>query len=60
MKTTKCKIGMRVQAGQGEDHDTGRVDKIDGNMATVTWDSLVVTTCPVATLRPARDGGKDQ
>lgn len=49
------KIGMRVQSGEGEDRDTGRVDAIDAKtqMATVSWDSLVVSTAPIALLRPA-------
>jgi hypothetical protein len=47
------KIGSRVQSGEGEDHDTGRIDDIDGDTATVSWDSLVVTPCPLELLRPA-------
>ena len=39
--------GNRIAAGTGEDYDTGIVDKIDGNTATVRWDSLVVTTLPL-------------
>lgn len=45
-------IGMRVEAGTGEDHDTGRVDKIEDGKATVSWDSLIVTTVPVSFLSP--------
>lgn len=48
----KIAVGMRVQAGEGEDFDRGRVDEINGGMATVSWDSLVVTPCPLALLTP--------
>ena len=42
---------LRVEAGEGEDHDTGRVEWIDPNgMAYVAWDSGVKTHCPVADL----------
>jgi hypothetical protein len=44
-------VGSRVEAGDGEDHDTGTVDSIKGNTATVRWDSHVVTTSPIANLR---------
>jgi hypothetical protein len=43
--------GARVEGGQGDDHDTGVVDRVDGDMATVRWDSGVVTQCPVEYLR---------
>jgi len=51
---TQIEIGMRVQAGEGEDRDTGRVDEIDADkgMAIVSWDSLVVTPCPISDLLP--------
>tara|TARA_R110000868_G_scaffold150997_1_gene374598 strand:+ start:930 stop:1145 length:216 start_codon:yes stop_codon:yes gene_type:complete len=39
--------GNRVAAGTGEDYDTGTIDKIEGNKATVRWDSMVVTTLPL-------------
>lgn len=45
---TQC----RVQAGQGEDHDIGRIHKIDGDMAIVGWNSGVVTPCPISDLWP--------
>ena len=35
--------GNRVSAGYGEDNDTGTVDSIEGDVAVVRWDSLVVT-----------------
>jgi hypothetical protein len=44
--------GMRVEGGENDDHDTGTVDEIHGNMAIVRWDSLVVCECPVSVLRP--------
>jgi len=47
--------GMRIEAGHGENHDTGTVGSIDGDMATVQWDSLVVTECPLVDLRPIDD-----
>ena len=41
--------GHRVAAGTGEDdYDTGTIDEITGNKATVRWDSHVVTTLPLA------------
>jgi len=39
-----------VEAGIGEDHDTGRIISIDGNMATIAWNSGVRTTCPISDL----------
>lgn len=44
------KIGDRVTAGEGEDRDTGSVQSVEGDMATVSWDSGVATPCPVADL----------
>ena len=44
------KEGARVEAGEGEDHDTGRVVSVDGDMAIVAWDSGVKTPCPVEDL----------
>lgn len=40
-----------VESGAGEDHDTGRIISIDGDMATVSWDSGVRTPCPISDLR---------
>jgi hypothetical protein len=45
------KVGDRVEGGEGEDHDTGRVERIDDGMAFVSWDSGVKTPCPVADLQ---------
>lgn len=42
--------GDRVEAGEGEDRDTGRIESLDGAMAYVSWDSGVKTPCPVADL----------
>lgn len=42
--------GMRVQAGEGADHDTGRIVDVDRGMAIVAWDSLAETSCPVERL----------
>lgn len=39
----EIKIGDRVWAGVGDDYDTGRVDDIRDGIATVAWNSLVVT-----------------
>lgn len=44
------KVGDRVEAGEGDDYDTGRIGAIDGDMATVQWDSHVVTQSPLSTL----------
>ena len=35
--------GMRVAAGTGDDYDNGRIDSINGDIAQVSWDSLVCT-----------------
>ena len=47
----KLEVGDRVESGDGDEHDTGRVDEISDGKATVSWDSLVVTTQPVSMLR---------
>ena len=45
-------IGDKVEAGIGEDHDTGRVERIDSaSTAFVAWDSGVKTTAAIARLR---------
>lgn len=44
--------GQRVTGGEGADRDTGVVDSIDGDMATVRSDSGVTTPVPVADLEP--------
>lgn len=53
------KINDRVEGGQRgtEDYDTGRVDAIDGDNVTVSWDSLVVTTQHINTLRRLKEVG---
>ena len=51
MTTNEIKTEMRVEAGHDDDHDTGTVDEIRGEMAVVRWDSGVVTPCPVEDLR---------
>lgn len=43
----------KVQAGKGEDHDTGYIHAINGDMADVGWDSGVRTPCPIADLASA-------
>jgi hypothetical protein len=43
--------GDRVEAGEGDDHDTGRVLAVDGDRAEVGWDSGVRTWTPVSDLR---------
>jgi hypothetical protein len=40
----------KVEAGEGEEHDTGYIHKLDGDEATVGWDSGVRTMCPIADL----------
>lgn len=39
-----------VEAGEGEDHDVGRIISIDGDMAIVAWQTGVRTPCPIADL----------
>lgn len=46
-------LGYKVQAGQGQDHDTGYIHHVDDRFARVAWDSGVVTPCPLADLQPA-------
>lgn len=50
-KADEIKIGDRVEAGAGEDHDTGIVRRIDRDLAFVSWDSGVATPCPIGDLR---------
>lgn len=50
--------GTKVEAGVGEDHDTGRIISIanDGtkwSVAMVAWDSGVRTPCPICDLSAA-------
>lgn len=45
-------LGMRVEAGEGEDHDTGIINTVDGENVTVNWDSLVRTPASFRDLRP--------
>lgn len=45
-------VGQRVEGGEGEDYDTGRVERIDSpTMAYVAWDSGVKTPAIIADLR---------
>lgn len=37
-------IGLRVEAGEGDDYDQGTIVAIDGDQITVAWDTLVRTT----------------
>lgn len=45
-------VGDRVEAGLrgSEDYDKGRIDAIENGVATVNWDSLVVTDHPLNDL----------
>lgn len=44
-------VGQRVEAGEGDGHDTGRVVAvIDAATVEVAWDSGVRTPCPIADL----------
>lgn len=45
-------VGDRVEAGLrgSEDYDKGRIDAIENGVATVSWDSLVVTDHPLNDL----------
>jgi len=48
MARRKLRVGDRVQAGKGEDFDTGRIVSIDAktHVAVVAWDTLVMTPAP--------------
>lgn len=52
METTQIEIGMQVEAGEGEDHDTGRVLEVDGDRALIAWGTQVRTWTPIADLQP--------
>lgn len=45
----------KVQAGKPgtQDHDTGRIVALKGNMAEVAWDSGVRTPCSIGDLETA-------
>lgn len=47
--------GERVEAGEGDDHDAGRILGFNGRMALVAWQSGVRTPCPIVDLAPAAD-----
>ena len=47
------KARTKVEAGVGDDHDTGVIVEIDGDTATVAWDSGVRTPCPIRNLSRA-------
>lgn len=51
MKTNEIKIGMRVECGEDDDHDTGVVDSVNGASAIVRWESGVTTPAPIILLR---------
>jgi sRNA-binding protein len=50
MTKRKIKVGDRVEAGTGEDHDTGVVHEIKDSEARVGWDSGVETMISVSRL----------
>lgn len=50
MNSTEIEIGMRVEAGKGDDHDTGKVMEIEGDQALVAWQTQVRTWAPIADL----------
>lgn len=49
--TNPIEVGDRVEAGDGDDYDTGRVERIDGDSAIVAWDSGVKTPMDLTALR---------
>jgi hypothetical protein len=49
--SSEFEVGDRVEGGEGDDHDTGRVIEIDGDEITVAWDSGVRTTQPADLLK---------
>lgn len=48
---TKYEIGDRVEAGEGDDRDTGTVRGFDGRLVLVGWDQGVTTPTPVEDIR---------
>ena len=51
MDEQQIEVGDRVEGGEGEDRDTGRVERIEGDTAFVAWDSGVKTSAPISALR---------
>jgi hypothetical protein len=49
--TSQIEIGSKVEAGQGEDYDTGTVQALEGDKALVAWGTQVKTWTPVTDLR---------
>lgn len=47
---TSWAVGDRVSWGEGEDHDHGRVEAVDGCWITVAWDTLVKTVTHMSQL----------
>lgn len=43
--------GDRVEGGEGDDHDTGRIESVEGAVAIVAWDSGVKTPACLRSLR---------
>jgi hypothetical protein len=51
MKRSEIAEGMRVEAGDGDEYDTGIVHSIQGKSAVVGWDSGATCLVPIADLR---------
>ncbi len=48
--TNQIQAGDRVTIEAGDDSDSGRVHEINGDIATVGWDSGVTTPCEIDRL----------
>jgi len=44
------KIGQKITVGRGEDRESGVIDSIDGDNATVRWSSGDRTTQPICEI----------
>lgn len=49
-------VGDKVEAGEGQDHDVGRVQSIDQERALVAWQTGVKTWTPIEGLKPWKGG----
>ena len=54
ISVNQLEAGDRVEAGDGDEADAGRIDLIHGTDAWVSWDSGVRTLAALSDLRPER------
>ncbi len=44
---------LKIEAGSGDDYDTGFIISVDGDMAIVAWDSGARTPTPLCDIEEA-------